>query len=90
MECEVPTREVTIHLFGAFRQPGLGDRLEIAVPVDADIAELRRATGEHLDQWPNARALLESSAFATDTAVLSEQDPVPDGEMSILPPVCGG
>ena len=83
-------REVTIHLFGAFRQPGLGDRLEIAVPVDADIAELRRATGEYLGPWPNARALLESSAFATDTAVLSEQDPVPDGEMSILPPVCGG
>lgn len=90
MKPEAANRAVTIHLFGAFRQPGLGDRLEVVVPLDADIAELRRATGERLDPWPNARALLESSAFATDTAVLADTDPVPDGEISILPPVCGG
>lgn len=83
-------RDVTIHLFGAFRQPGLGDRVNVAVPADADIAELRRAAGEYLDQWPSARALLDSSAFATDTAVLADHDPVPEGEISILPPVCGG
>lgn len=84
------TRDVTIRLFGAFRRPEFGDRLSISIPQDADVAELRRATGEHLAEWPNARSLLASSAFASDSEVLTDRDPVPDGELSILPPVCGG
>lgn len=84
------TREVTIRLFGAFRQSELGDRLNVRIPADADVAELRRATDDHLRRWPDARALLASSAFASESAVLADDEPVPDGELSILPPVCGG
>jgi molybdopterin converting factor small subunit len=84
------TREVTIRLFGAFRQSELGDRLNVRIPEDADVAELRRATDDHLRQWPDAQALLASSAFASESAVLADDEPVPDGELSILPPVCGG
>ena len=83
-------REVEIRLFGAFRQTGLEDPLRVSIPENADVAALRRATGERLEQLPNARALLASSAFATDAQVLSEHDPVPEEELSILPPVCGG
>jgi len=83
-------REVEIRLFGAFRQTGLEDPLRVSIPEHADVAALRRATGERLEQFPNARALLASSAFATATQVLGEHDPVPRGQLSILPPVCGG
>jgi molybdopterin converting factor small subunit len=83
-------REITVRLYGAFRQAGAGDRLELTVADDADIGTVRRAAGERFADAPDVQALLAASAFASDTAILSDREPVPDGELSILPPVCGG
>lgn len=84
------TQEIEIRLFGAFRQVDAGGRIKVAVAEDARVADLRRALAERLQDDDNAISLLESSAFATDSAVLDEADALPGRELSILPPVCGG
>jgi len=84
------SREVEIKLFGAFRQYSPEAAIAVSLPDNADVAGLRQAFAEKLDD-DNARALLQSSAFATDEAILDEEEAVPDGQViSVLPPVCGG
>ncbi|MDQ2068672.1 MoaD/ThiS family protein [Natronospira bacteriovora] len=84
------SREVEIKLFGAFRQYSPETAIAVSLPESADVATLRQAFADKLGD-DNARALLQSSAFATDEAVLNEGDTVPAGvRISILPPVCGG
>lgn len=84
------SRRIQVKLFGAFRQYGGDGHVSVALTDDATVNDLRKAFGEQLDD-DNARALLQSSAFATDEAVLEEHEPVPmDSSLSILPPVCGG
>lgn len=84
------TQAIEIRLFGAFRQYHAGASLRLELPESATVAELRQAFGRQFDD-ANARSLLKASAFATDEAVLDEDDTVPAGQnLSILPPVCGG
>ncbi len=83
------TREIPVRLFGAFRQGRPDSTLTVEVGADARVAELRQAMHSALDS-DSARALLKASAFATDTEVLDDDQPVPEREISILPPVCGG
>ena len=82
-------RSITVQLFGAFRQGNPESSLTVEVPEQARVTDLRAAMDAALSD-ENARSLLKASAFATDTAVLDDHDPVPDREISILPPVCGG
>lgn len=83
-------REIDIQLFGAFRQASAESSLRVSIPATARVADLRRAMHEQLADDDNARSLLEASAFATDSEVLDDADPVPERTISILPPVCGG
>jgi len=83
------TRQVPVRLFGAFRQGRSDSTLTVEVAPNAKVAELRQAMHEALDT-DNARSLLKASAFATDSEVLDDSDAVPEREISILPPVCGG
>ncbi len=83
------TRQVPVRLFGAFRQGRSDSTLTVEVAPNANVAELRQAMHEALDT-DNARSLLKASAFATDSEVLDDSDAVPEREISILPPVCGG
>ena len=83
------TRQVPVRLFGAFRQGRSDSTLTVEVAQNAKVAELRQAMHEALDT-DNARSLLKASAFATDSEVLDDSDAVPEREISILPPVCGG
>ena len=83
------TRQIPVRLFGAFRQERSDPTLTVEVGTDARVAELRQAMHAALDS-DSARALLQASAFATDTEVLDDDQPVPEREISILPPVCGG
>jgi molybdopterin converting factor small subunit len=87
----IMSREVEVKLFGSFRPFSPDGCIRVTLAHDeADVAALRQAFSEQLGD-DNARALLRSSAFATDEAVLEESDPVPTGRsLSILPPVCGG
>jgi molybdopterin converting factor small subunit len=82
--------EVTIALYGAFRQAM--DRAEIRLSIGEgdSVADLRRCLAGQLPD-DRARALLGASAFATDDEVLRDRDPVPVGRvLAVLPPVCGG
>ncbi len=82
-------RAITVRLFGAFRQGNPDSRLTVEIPEQARVADLRAAMEATLRD-ANARSLLKASAFATDSAVLDDDEIVPDREISILPPVCGG
>ena len=83
------TQAITVRLFGAFRQGNPDSSITVEIPEQARVADLRTAMDAALSD-ENARSLLKASAFATDTAVLDDDDTVPDREISILPPVCGG
>jgi molybdopterin converting factor small subunit len=84
--------EVTIRLFGAFReyQPEL--RLEL--PPGTTIAGLKARIASALrERFPNFRheALLADSAVGSPRAVLSPEWRLSEsGELALLPPVCGG
>jgi molybdopterin synthase sulfur carrier subunit len=82
-------RSINVRLFGAFRQGNPESSLTVEIPEGGRVADLRQAMELALDS-DNARSLLKASAFATDSAVLDDQEPVPEQDVSILPPVCGG
>lgn len=85
--------KVQVSLFGVFRSFDAGAQVVVDVPDGARVAELRQA----LEQYGNTHwqgfspALLRRSAFASETTVLREADPLPaDARMAVLPPVSGG
>jgi sulfur-carrier protein len=85
--------DVTLSLYGAFRdyQPDPSVVLELA--DDARVGDLRAALEAHgRRHWSGFRpALLQVSAFASETDVLRDSDPLPaDRRLAILPPVSGG
>lgn len=82
-------QSITVKLFGAFRQGNPESSLTVEIPQGGRVADLRQAMEKALPS-ENARSLLKASAFATDSAVLDDNEVVPDGAISILPPVCGG
>jgi len=82
-------QSINVRLFGAFRQGNPESSLTVEIPAGGRVTDLRQAMDSALPS-DNARSLLKASAFATDSAVLDDNDVVPDGEISILPPVCGG
>lgn len=83
------TRQVSIRLYGAFRQAHAESTLTVEVANPAKVADLRQALHAALPS-DSARALLKASAFATDTEVLGDDQALPERELSILPPVSGG
>lgn len=85
--------KVAIKLFGAFRDHEPSGQVTLEIADGARVADLRQALAAFAAaHWPRFRpGLLEYSAFASETAVLRETEPVPaDGHVAILPPVSGG
>ena len=85
--------KVRLDLFGAFRTYDPGARLELEVPDGARVADLREALDRHArTHWPSYRPeLLKVSAFASETAVMRDAEPLQPGvPMAVLPPVSGG
>ena len=85
--------KVEVKLFGAFRAHDPGATLELELPDEARVADLREALDRHArEHWPAYRPeLLKASAFASETTVLRDAEPVPEGvAMAVLPPVSGG
>jgi len=85
--------KVTLNLFGAFRSHDPGATLELDVPEGARVADLREAFDAYARaHWPAYRPeLLKASAFASETTVLRDAEPLPAGvPMAVLPPVSGG
>lgn len=82
---------ITIQCFGAFRP--FGENIAISVADGATVADMRaELLGKLIQIDPAFRAgMLDSSRFATETAVLSEATILNDGAMlAIIPPVSGG
>jgi molybdopterin synthase sulfur carrier subunit len=85
--------KIQLSLFGAFREFEPNGRIELEIADGADIARLRAALDAFArERWPGFRpGLLASSAFASETAILRDHEPVPaDGHVAVLPPVNGG
>jgi molybdopterin converting factor small subunit len=89
-EIETPTIDIRVRLFGAFRQFAEGPAMALTVPAGGSVADVRKAFAARFQGNDNALALLKASAFATDQSVLDDDDALPDAELSVLPPVCGG
>lgn len=79
--------KTTIELYGRLRDAGLGPGVEVELREGASAAEalaaLRAAFG------PRA-SLLDGAALATESAVLSPEEPAAGARLAALPPVCGG
>lgn len=85
--------KIELGLFGAFRQFQPDARLELEVPEEARVADVRAAVASYgASHWPGFDArLLASSAFASETTILRDGEPVPqDAWLAVLPPVSGG
>jgi molybdopterin synthase sulfur carrier subunit len=85
--------KVELKMFGAFRAFEPAPHIELELPDDACVADLRLKVREHGERhWPGFKAgLLDATAFASETRVLRDTDALPaDGRMAVLPPVSGG
>lgn len=85
--------KIELNLFGAFREFDPGATLSLQLPDGASVAQLRTALADHArEHWPGFRpGLLAVSVFADRRSVLRDAELLPaDGQMAVLPPVCGG
>lgn len=85
--------KVEVSLFGAFRDYTTTSLVVLEVPVQPRVADLRRALSAHgRAHWPGFKeGLLQRSAFATESSVLRDHEPIPPGaRIVVLPPVGGG
>ena len=86
-------RTVTVSLFGASRDLHPQPRVQLDLPEDARVGDLRRALpGCFVHAEPTrVAALLAASALASDSTLLRDADALPaDGRLALLPPVSGG
>lgn len=84
---------IEISLFGALRECEPGARLQLDLPGDAGVTELRAALLAHAQShWPAPRAsLLGKCALADECSILRDGDALPGGgRVAVLPPVSGG
>jgi sulfur-carrier protein len=87
-------KRTKVNLFGAFRQYGNGQNIELDLPENASLAQLRHAFICHLleiDPTFRQQELVFASAFADQNGVLTDEKISPFvGELAVLPPFCGG
>jgi molybdopterin converting factor subunit 1 len=77
-----------VRLFARLRDLAGRDTLDIELPPDATVGDVRRALA---DQHPALRGLLERCVIAVNEDFADDTMRVPaDAEVAILPPVSGG
>ncbi|MCJ8323442.1 MAG: MoaD/ThiS family protein [Rhizobiales bacterium] len=83
---------ITIQTFGAFRQ--FGRNIDLELNAGACVSDIRQPLNAALNQYVakfDIAGLIESSRFATDVEILSEDAILAAGStITILPPVSGG
>lgn len=87
----IPTK---VNLFGTFRQYGNGENLELDLPANISLTQLRQAFIRRLleiDPAFRQQELVFASAFADENGILNNDNSFfITGALAILPPVCGG
>jgi molybdopterin synthase sulfur carrier subunit len=86
----VPYRSmhIRVKLFAAARDLAGSESIEIELPAEATVADLRQALMERL---PPARELLARSMFAINCDYAANDTRLaPQGEVACIPPVSGG
>jgi molybdopterin converting factor small subunit len=79
---------VTVRLFARARDLAGSDRVAVALPLGATVADLRRQLAE---QVPALAGLLDRSCLAIGGELAEGGQPLPsDAEIALLPPVSGG
>jgi molybdopterin synthase catalytic subunit len=81
--------KVRVRLFARARELAECSVLELDLPANATIADLRRRLGADV---PALLGILESSAFAVNERLAESVTEAlsPDAEVALLPPVSGG
>jgi molybdopterin converting factor small subunit len=86
--------QLTIKLFGAFRKYGNGEVIRLDLPTPTSVSELKKALSQKLTELHpefNQAGLVTDSVFANDEVVLNPNTVLEkSGQLSVLPPVCGG
>jgi len=85
--------KIEVRLFGVFRDYDPTALVQLELPDDARVADVRGALDAYgRAHWPRFQpALLQRSALASENTVLRDHEAVPaDGRMAVLPPVSGG
>jgi molybdopterin converting factor small subunit len=76
-----------IELYGRLRDAGWGPALAVELPK---AATARQALSILKSAFGAKAPLLAGCVLAGDDEVLSAADPLPQGRLALLPPVCGG
>lgn len=80
--------QVRVKLFAAARQFAGSESVEVTLPEQATVADLRLALEQ---QVPALAGLLKHALFAVNTEYVSSQSLIPpDAEIACIPPVSGG
>lgn len=80
--------QIRVKLFAAARELAGGDSIEIELPLEATVLDLRQALMERLQP---ARELLSRSMIAIDCSYANDETPIqPNAEVACIPPVSGG
>jgi molybdopterin converting factor subunit 1 len=82
------TWKLPVRVFARLRELAGTDVINVTVPNDATVADVRTAV-ERL--WPQASALLANSAVAVNNEYADADHPIqPRDEVALIPPVSGG
>ena len=85
---------IRVRLFGAFREWQPAGMVQLELPPDSCMADVKRALVSELSgngDDSQLAAWVGDSVLADDQSTLLDSDPVgPGRELAILPPVCGG
>jgi len=93
MENQGEKRKIIVMLFGPFRESARSRELEVFIPVEGTISDLRDELRELLCPSPGSRVgeLLKSSAIGSEDRILEDTDVLGELEsVALLPPVSGG
>jgi len=82
------TWKLPIRVFARLRELAGTDVINVTVPNDATVADVRTAVE---GMWPQASRLLANSAVAVNNEYADADHPIrPRDEVALIPPVSGG
>ncbi len=80
--------KVEIKLFAAAKQFAGGESVQVELPTDARVSDLRRTL---TDRFPDARLIWRHALFAIDMEYVDDSAPLrQSADIACIPPVSGG